>query len=39
VIASTPQWMGGRSADRRTISFVAFAKRDLVRASEARRAP
>ena len=28
VIASIPQWRGGRSAGRRTISFVAFARRD-----------
>ena len=30
---------GGRSADRRTYVVVAFARRDMIRASEARRVP
>jgi hypothetical protein len=34
-----PDVRGGRSADRRTMSVVACARRDMIRASEARRVP
>ena len=39
VIASIPEWRGGRSADRRTISVVALVRRDWSAPSGVRRVP
>ena len=39
VIASIPEWRGGRSADRRTISVVALVRRDGSAPSGVRRVP
>ena len=39
VIASIPEWRGGRSADRRTISFVALVRRDGSAPGGVRRVP